>query len=276
MCDVAESALGDYLRSRRAQIQPEVVGLPAGARRRVLGLRREEVAMLSGVSVDYYARLEQGRERTPSTQVLDALSATSRLDRDGRMHLFRLARSSPLARPGDADESVEPGLQQLIDSWLDSPALVLTRTFDVLARNGIADALFGTSACSTNLLLNMFFDPAARSFYLDWRAAALNAVAGFRLALAEAPDDLRAATLLDDLLASSPDFTEIWARQDARGKTADTKALFHRDVGALTLRVHAFDVRSRPGQQLVVYHAESDSPSAHALTLLGMIAANRP
>jgi transcriptional regulator with XRE-family HTH domain len=265
--------LGAYLSARRAQVTPDEVGLPAAGLRRVPGLRREEVAMLAGVSVDYYVRLEQGRERAPSAQVIDALSVALRLEEDGRSHLFRLAGLSPRARAAAVTDRVDPSLLQLMDAWPDNPAIVYNRAFDVLASNAIADALFHDWAHSRNLMHVVFTDPAARAFYRDWHEVARNSVAGFRLGHGEAPDDPRIRRVLGELLESSPEFAGLWARHDARGKALERKRFQHRDVGPLTLTMQTFGVRSSPGQELVVYHAEPASPSAEALALLGSLAA---
>ncbi|WP_246170226.1 helix-turn-helix domain-containing protein [Pseudonocardia hierapolitana] len=268
------SDLGEFLRNRRGEVRPDDVGLPIGRARRVPGLRREEVALLAGVSVDYYVRLEQGRERNPSAQVLDALAETLRLDDDARQHAFRLAGLAP--RPvSTRREQVSPSLLQLMDGWPGNPALVLSRCYDVLARNRLGTALFHAFTHSDNLLLNVFRDPAARAFYADWQYAAVNTVAGFRLATGSAPDDSRTLAILDELRATSPEFRQIWARNQARGKSAEVKTFLHPEVGRITLRMQTFDVREAPGQQLVVYHAEPGSTDAQALALLGSIAATR-
>ena len=255
-------------------MRPGDVGLPAGRVRRVPGLRREEVALLAGVSVDYYIRLEQGRERSPSAQVLDALAETLRLDDDARQHAFRLAGLAP--RPVSArPERVSPHLLQLVDGWPANPVLVLSRCYDVLARNRLGAALFDAFTHSDNLLLNVFRDPAARAFYADWQHAVVNTVAGFRLSTGAVPNDPRTLAIVEELRVSSPDFREIWARNQARGKSAEVKTFVHRAVGRITLRMQTFDIREAPGQQLVVYHAEPGSPDAQALALLGSIAATR-
>ncbi|ADB31817.1 helix-turn-helix domain protein [Kribbella flavida DSM 17836] len=269
---MATTPLGDYLRSRRALVSPKSVGLASTGRRRVDGLRREEVSMLAGVSVDYYVRLEQGRERNPSVQVLDALSAALRLDDDGRLHLFRLAGMAPRPRTATVTDRVDPNLLQLLAAWPDNPALVSNRAYDVLASNAIADALFG-GYTTGNLMLLVFLDAGARQFYADWEAVAANSVAGFRLGHGEAPDDPRVRAVLQQLLEQSEEFAQLWQRQDARGKTLDTKRFVHPAVGELTLRMQAFDVRSAPGQELIVYHAEPGSSSAEAVRLLGTLAA---
>ncbi|MGW0909658.1 helix-turn-helix domain-containing protein [Streptomyces sp. NPDC002853] len=270
---MARSELGAYLTARRALVTPAAVDLPATGHRRVPGLRREEVALLAGVSADYYVRLEQGRERSPSAQVLDALATALRLDEDGRLHLFRVAGVGPRVRAAAVVDRVEPSLLALMDAWPHNPAVVYNRAYDVLASNAIADALFHGWAHSRNLLHVVFTDPAARAFYRDWYDVARNSVAGFRLGHGVAPDDPRVRQVLAELLALSPEFAELWARHDARGKALERKRFEHREVGPLTLTMQTFDVRSAPGQELVVYHAEPASPSSEALTLLGSLTA---
>ncbi|MFC5752381.1 helix-turn-helix domain-containing protein [Actinomadura rugatobispora] len=272
---MSTSALGDYLTTRRAQITPAAVNLPAVGHRRVPGLRREEVAMLAGVSVDYYVRLEQGRERNPSAQVAEALSVALRLDGDGRAHLFRLAGLAPKAGGRAVADRVEPSLLRLMDAWPGNPALVYNRAYDVLAANTIADALFGDYGPERNLMLLIFLDPRARGFYADWPRVAANSVAGFRLGHGTAPEDPRVRAVLTALLERSAEFRELWARHDVRGKALETKTFDHPEVGRITLSMETFDIRSAPGQELVVYHAEPGTPSATAMSLLGSIAATR-
>jgi len=243
--------------------------------RRVPGLRREEVALLAGVSADYYVRLEQGRERRPSVQVLDALSDVLLLDDDARLHLYRLADIAPRLASAVSAEQVDQDLVQIMDAWPDNPALVLSRTYEVLGRNRLGAALFSAFTYSDNLLLNMFLDPAARTFYGDWPKAAANTVAGFRLQSGVMPSDPRAQHLVRHLTGHSPDFARIWARHQARGKSAEVKSFMHPDVGRLSLRMQTLDVRSSPGQQLVVYLAEVGSSDADALRLLGTVDALR-
>jgi transcriptional regulator with XRE-family HTH domain len=265
--------LGAYLKSRRAAIGPAEAGLVSSGVRRVPGLRREEVALLAGVSVDYYTRLEQGRERSPSVQVLDALAAALRLDDDGRSHLYRLAGHAPRPAYRQVPDRVDPALLRLMNAWPDNPALVYNRAYDILAANPLADALFGELGAVGNLMLLVFTDPRARDFYADWPAVAADSVAGFRMAYGAAPDDPRARAVLAELLNGSDDFRTLWDRRDARRKNLAEKRFQHREVGAVTLRMQTFDVRSAPGQELVVYDAEPGTPSADALKLLGSIAA---
>jgi transcriptional regulator with XRE-family HTH domain len=272
---VAANELGDYLRARRGQVTPADVELASYGQRRVAGLRREEVALLAGLSVDYYTRLEQGRERRPSPAVVDALAAALRLPEDGRQHLFRLAGLSP-RQHSVSSTRVDPALLQLMSMWPNNPALVYSRAYDVLAANSIADAMFGQWAHSRNLLHVVFTEPGARSFYADWPAVARDAVAGFRHGYGQAPNDPRIRAVLSELLGASPEFAELWTRHDARGKTAQNKHFRHPDVGEMTLTMQTFDVRSSPGQELVVYHAEPGSVSSDALALLGTLAAGLP
>ncbi|MBM2615889.1 helix-turn-helix domain-containing protein [Actinoplanes sp. LDG1-06] len=260
--------LGDFLRRRRAAVRPSEVGLPDHGDRRVPGLRREEVAQLAGVSVDYYVRLEQGRERNPSAQVAETLAVALRLDDDGRTHLFRLAGLAPTARAAYGKDRVDPALVQLLQAWPATPALVYNRAYDILAANSLGAALF--AGLPQNLMLAVFTDPRARDFYADWPTVAANAVAGFRMQLGEAPAHPRIRAVLQELLERSPDFAALWQQHDARGKTIDVKTFHHPSVGTLTLRVQTFSVRGADGQELAVYSPEPASPSADAVTLLAL------
>src|SRR5690606_11734909 len=186
---------------------------------------------------------------------------------------FRLAGIGPA--PATAGEHADPALLRLLGQWPETPALVLGRAYDVLAANRLADALFDGLAPGSNLMHRVFLDPRARSFYLDWEAAAENAVAGFRVLHGSAPRDPRVLVVLEELLTGSPAFARLWERHDAWGKRAETKGFPHPPVGEIVLRMTSFDVRSAPGQELVVYHAEPGSESADALRLLGSLAATR-
>ncbi len=176
------SELGEFLRARRAQRSPRDAGLPYAGKRRVAGLRREEVAVLAGVNVDYYTRLEQGRESHPSAQVLDALCRALDLDPDAREHLHRLAGTTPDGGPAPVPRTVSPELRQLMDGYTTTPAFVLDRNLDVLASNALADALFAPFDPADNLARMVFLDPVARQFYARWEWTAQATVANLRMA----------------------------------------------------------------------------------------------
>ncbi|WP_328407193.1 helix-turn-helix transcriptional regulator [Streptomyces violaceus] len=270
-----DNHLGDFLRTRRAGLRPEDVGMASYGVRKVAGLRREEVAVLAGVNADYYTRLEQGRERNPSPQVLEALSGALHLDAGTRAHLYRLAGAAPSDRPsGHAAERVSPALRQLMDGYPNTPAFVMSRTLDILAANALADALYAPFEPSDNLARMTFLDPAGRHFYTDWDRAAQATVANLRHATGFDPEHPRLRELVGTLTEHSADFTRLWNAHTVRGKTQDAKRFLHPDVGPLTLTYQAFDVRDAPGQQLVIYHAEPGSPSAQSLNLLGSIHAS--
>jgi transcriptional regulator with XRE-family HTH domain len=260
------SALGEFLRSRRALVDPAGAGLPVNGHRRVRGLRREEVAALSGMSADYYVRLEQGRERHPSGPVLDALAAVLHLDEDAREHLWRLAGHGPRRELGA--EVVSPVLKTLMDGWRDTPAMVLGRAFDVLATNALAEALFCGFDYSRNLTEDTFLGPVARSLYVDWELVAATTVAGLRLAHGMTPHDPRVNEVVEGLLDTSPEFADMWQRNDVMGRRLEQKRFDHPVVGPLTLNIQAFDVRAAPGQELVVYTADPSGSSARALVRL--------
>lgn len=271
-----DNHLGNFLRARRAGLLPKDVGMASYGTRRVAGLRREEVAVLAGVNADYYTRLEQGRERNPSPQVLDALARALHLDSDTRAHLYRLAGSAPEEEPpAPTAERVGPALRQLMDGYSHTPAFVMTRTLDLLAANALADALFAPFSPADNLARMAFADPAGRHFYSDWDRVARATVANLRQAAGFDPDDPRLRHLVRTLAEHSTDFARLWNAHTVQGKTQDAKDLLHPDVGPLALTYQAFDVRDAPGQQLVIYHAEPGSPSAQALDLLGSLHATR-
>ncbi|MFF3821088.1 helix-turn-helix transcriptional regulator [Streptomyces bluensis] len=263
--------LGEFLRARRAALRPEDVGMASYGVRRVPGLRREEVAVLAGVNADYYTRLEQGRERRPSAQVLDALSRALRLDADAHAHLHQLAGTAPSNPFTHTTDRVSPALRRLMDGYPGAPAFVINRTLDVLAANALAQALHSPFAQLDNLARMTFLDPAGRQFYTRWSRTAQATVGHLRQAAGVEPDNPRLRELVGTLTEHSADFTGLWNTHTVRGKTQDAKRFLHPEVGPLTLTYHAFDVRDAPGRQLVIYQAEPGSPDSRALTLLGSL-----
>src|SRR4051812_9399179 len=272
----SDNLLGQFLRARRGLVRPEEQGVPMIGRRRVAGLRRGGVAMLSGLSTDYYVRLEQGRERNPSVQVLDALARALLLDDDAIAHLHRLARPVPVpSRKNARRQRVSPVLRQMMDSWTGTPAVILGRCMDVLAHNPLGGALFAGHTYSGDLMRLVFLDPDARDFYPDWDRVAANTVGGLREAAGTDYDDPRMIELVGELSLKSEAFRTLWARHDIRQKRHETKRFRHPVVGELTLDYESLTINSAPGQQLVVYQAEPGSPSAHALSLLGSLTATQ-
>lgn len=259
-------SIGQYLRSLRARLQPESFSLPYAGVRRVPGLRREEVAVLAGVSVDYYTRLEQGREKNPSAQIVEALCRGLALSGDERDHLFRLAGYQP---PDPVvPNTVRPELTRLLKQWSHQAAFVLTGTLDVLAPNVLAQALFADFTHRDNLARMVFRDTAARTFYTEWERAAESVVATLRHNTTRTP-----ASVMDpfirELSEASAEFCRLWDEQQVRGKTHAMKRFRHRQVGELSLEYQAFDVPEASGWQIIIYDAEPGTVSAEALSLLG-------
>ncbi|MEU4410434.1 helix-turn-helix transcriptional regulator [Streptosporangium sp. NPDC023963] len=258
--------LGEFLRARREALTPQDVGLPEHGRRRVKGLRREEVAMLAGMSSDYYVRLEQGRESSPSPQVVEAVARALSLDEEAAEHLRRLVR--PAARRRDAaDDLVSPQLLRLMDGWPTSPAFVLGPALDILAANTLATALH-EGFTAGNLARMVFTDPAGREFYRDWERAAHSCVAELRAAYGHDPESARINRLAEELSSASPAFADLWSRHEVKPKTQETKHLRHPRVGDLDIQFSAFTVNGAPNQQLVVYQAEPVSATAAAFERL--------
>jgi len=269
-----DNALGEFLRARRGLVRPGGDLAPVDRRRRVSGLRREEIALLAGVSVDYYVRLEQGRERHPSAQVVEALARALELDDDAAVHLHELARPRVRRRrQGPRRRQVSRRLAQMMAGWHRTPALILDRYLTVLAANELGRALFAGHTYCDDLVRLVFLDPDAREFYPEWERAATNTVGGLRAAVGLDRDDPALIALVDELSVKSEPFRRLWARHDIRQKTHEVKRFHHPVVGELTLSYEALTVNSAPGQQLVVYQAEPGSPSEVALSLLGSLAA---
>jgi transcriptional regulator with XRE-family HTH domain len=271
------SALGDYPRTRRERLRPQDAGLPGGDRRRVPGLRREEVALLAGISAEYYLRLEQGRDRHPSDQVLDSIARALQLDADSESYLHELARPArpPRRRSARADQASQ-SVQDLIATWTTTPALVQSRYLRTLAANPMAEALSPYFAAGVNTLRAAFLEPEMREFYRDWDEMTAKAVAYLRSVIGATAGDPRLTELIGELSLNSERFRTLWARQDVRHKTSGTTRLRHPQVGPLDLRYEKFPIPASPGQVLVTYHAEPGSPSEEGLRLLAHLAAQRP
>ncbi len=266
--------LGDFLRAHRERITPESVGLGPGVGvRRVPGLRREEVAMLAGISSDYYLRLEQGRDRHPSVQVLDALARVLGLDADATAYLISLSQPTSRTTARPEPTAIPEGIRHLMDAQT-SPAFVQTRWLDVLAANRMALALSPNLAPGVNRLRAAFLDPAERTFHRDWPEAVARAVAGLRADAIGHGDDAKLAALVGELSLKSPEFREIWARHDVRRQEGRFSLMRHPEVGDLDLFADKLTIAGPDGLVLGVYHAEPGSESARSLALLGSLAAS--
>ncbi|MYV55300.1 helix-turn-helix transcriptional regulator [Streptomyces sp. SID3212] len=260
--------LGEFLRARREALKPHDVGLPEYGRRRVPGLRREEVALLAGVSSDYYIRLEQGREKSPSSQVLDGVARALKLDAEATDHLNRLCLTASERRRDRSEAGVSRQLSQLMDAWEHTPAFVVGPALDILAGNSLAMALHSGFETFDNLALMVFADPAGREFYQEWERAAHSCVAEIRAAYGHDPASARIAEVVAELSARSEEFAAIWQLHDVKSKSQEGKHLKHPQVGDLHIKFAAFTVNGAPHQQLVVYQAEPASPTAAAFDAL--------
>ncbi|MFC4031225.1 helix-turn-helix domain-containing protein [Streptomyces polygonati] len=265
--------LREFLRTRRARITPEEAGLtPAPGVRRVPGLRREEVAQLAGVSVDYYVRLERGRGSNVSEAVLDAIARALRLNDDERGHLFAVARPARTRPRPLPPQRVRPGLYRVLETMTEVPAIVVGRRTDVLATNRLARALYTDFDAlpyrERNMSRFIFLDEAARGLYPDWEEVARSSVATLHLYAGQHPHDPRLAELIGELSVRDPDFRRWWADHDVHRRTFGSKRFHHPVVGDLTLDYEALTVTGDPDQVLGLYTAEPGSPSEEALRLL--------
>ncbi|MGC4864815.1 helix-turn-helix domain-containing protein [Micromonospora sp. DT53] len=266
------TSLGEYLRARRAQLRPEDVGLPAGTRRRVEGLRREEVALLAGISPEYYLRLEQGRDQHPSDQVLASLAGALRLDADGTAYLEAIARPTRSASRKALAEKVSPHMQALIDGWPTTAAYVQGRRFTVLAANPLAVALTRHFALGASPIRAAFLAPDMHTLYRDWDEMTARTVPFMRSVVAGHEGEPEVAALIGELSLRSERFRTLWARHDVKVRDDGPTTFVHPHVGPLDLRFQKF-VLPESGQLLVTYHAEPGSPSEDPFRILAALAA---
>jgi transcriptional regulator with XRE-family HTH domain len=273
--DLDRAELADFLRRSRARLVPADVGLTEGARRRTPGLRREEVAQLAGMSVDYYTRLEQSRGPRPSRQILTALARALRLTDDARDHLFHLAGEEP-PRAGHGTGHVRPGLLLVLDRLEDTPAQVVSDFGDVLAQNSMAAALFGDMSArpqaQRNIVRRFFTDPGSRALFPseDHAELARLHVANLRALLAARPDDPRPAALVAELRASSEEFARLWNTHEVAVRRSGVKRVRHPVVGDLELDCEVL-LSADHDQRLILHTARPGSESYERLRLLRVV-----
>jgi transcriptional regulator with XRE-family HTH domain len=272
----------DFLATRRGRITPEQSGLPVyGANRRVTGLRREEVALLAGISVEYYTRLERGQVGGVSESVLDGVAHALQLDEAERDHLYRLVRTATTRRPArraPARKRVRPTIQRMLD-LMPMPAYLRNGRFDILAANDLGRALYSPlyeESPSPNSARFVFLSPEAPEFFLDFDKVQDDAVAFLRAEAGRDAYDKELQDLIGELSTRSERFRQRWAAHDVRYHRTGTKRLHHPLVGDLTLDFEAFDLPGDEGQRLNVYTAPPDSPTAQALDLLASWNAREP
>ena len=267
------SEVREFLTTRRAKITPERAGLPMyGRRRRVSGLRREEVALLAGISVEYYTRLERGNARGVSDDVLDAVSRALQLDEAERVHLLDLVRTANAGRPArrtSPAQHVRPSIQRVVDAISEIPAFVQNDRLDILYTNGLAAALYSDMLQDPirppNSARFLFLDPRARSLYVDWESVARDIVASLRGTAGRNPYDRALSDLIGLLSTRSDEFRLRWASHDVRFHRSGTKRFHHPLVGDLTLAFESLELPADPSLTLVTYSAEPGSPTHGAL-----------
>ena len=267
--DEDTNRLGAYLQARRGLVTPEQAGIPPGLHRRVAGLRREEVALLAGISADYYLRLERGRDRNPSEQVLTALARVLQLDDVEHRYLVELAEPRRRTRPRRRTETVPARLTSLLAA-VDVPAFVEGRAFDVLAANPLAAALNPRLRPGENRLRSLLLDADERGFHTDWEAATAEFVGSFRRSIDDAVDDPRIVELVGELSLASARFRGLWARHDVARLRGGTTDVHHPVVGELHLHRDKLPVED---VTLVLYYADAGSESAEKLQLLASLSA---
>ncbi|MEV6286177.1 helix-turn-helix domain-containing protein [Kribbella sp. NPDC051770] len=270
--------LGPFLKARRAALSPYEVGLPDTGQRKVAGLRREEVAQLAAISVDYYTRLEQGRVQASAT-VLATLSRALRLTDDEQTYLYAVAgKTDARPRRRRPAQKVRPAIRRLLDQLGRTPAIALGRRMDVLAWNHTAAALFTDfgrlPVAHRNYIRLLFTDPAVRALHVDWQHDARDAVAALRMEAAATPDDPALAQLVGELSVQDADFRSSWAEQRVNAAAYGTKHYRHAVVGDLTLDCDIWVSPDGSGQRLMVLTAEPATPSYDALQILGSYSRN--
>jgi len=274
------SELGKFLRARRERVRPADVGLAPGVgTRRTPGLRREELATLAGVSIDYYTRLERGRETRPSPAVVDALAAALRLDEEETGYLRILASSTARQPARGSAQPIRPTLSMLLESVRPNPAYVIGRTNDVLGANpgglSLLPGLADWPASQRNTIRYTFLHPVARDLWPDWEQKARACVAQLRAVAGSDPDAPDLAALVGELLVKSPDFGQMWERYEVR-KIGDGRKLWrHPAVGELTLSYEVLDINRTDGQRMVIYMAPPGTPDHDAMVLLDRLALDR-
>jgi transcriptional regulator with XRE-family HTH domain len=268
------SLLGDYLRACRERVSPADVGFQGTGQRRVTGLRREEVALLAGISANYYLRLEQGRDRSPSEQVLQSLARALRLDQTETAHLLALGRP-PSARSGSREMNVPASIRQLLLA-LELPAFVQDEHFDVVASNPLAQALSPTLRPGRNRMLSVFLDPDERALFADWEIITEHLVASFRASVAASAGDWRTTQLVDELSARDARFRELWAGHTVVAMVDRPPVRFdHPNLGMLTVTRENLAVDGPGALRLMIYHADPGTDDHAKLKLLGAEARSR-
>jgi transcriptional regulator with XRE-family HTH domain len=273
---VSVNSVGEYLRARRELVRPDDVGILDSGRRRVPGLRRDELALLAGISTEYYTRLERGSDRHPSAQVLDAIARALRLDADATAHLHELAGPTTRRRRARRPEQVSPSLRQLLDCWHANPAFVVGRFMDVLVANPLVQVLSPMYTPGRNVLRAAFLDSAVGDLFYDADDRLDNIVSALRAAVGPDVDDPQLTELIGELSLKSSDFRRLWSRHDVRPHIGSgVHRMRHPQVGELELHFEKFYLAGADRQMLTVYQAQPGSSSEQALTLLATIAADR-
>jgi transcriptional regulator with XRE-family HTH domain len=273
---VSANNVGEYLRARRELVRPDEVGIPNSGRRRVPGLRRDELALLAGISTEYYTRLEQGSDHHPSAQVLDAIARALRLDADATAHLHDLAAPTARRRRPRRAEQVSPSVRLLLDSWPANPAFVQGRYFDVLAANPLITALSPMYTPGRNILRAAFLESAVDDLFCDAEARLENVVSALRASVGPDVDDPQLTELIGELSLKSSDFRRLWSRHDVKPHVGGgVHRMQHPQVGELELHYDKFLLAGADRQMLTIYQAQPGSPSEQALALLATIAADQ-